>query len=196
MSDTESEPSDRTRQEIGSLCFAWAFLELHSEGTLRGITSITPEQARIFSLKMAVQEKWNLICRQGQLVFSPEDQSTVNNIRAAISKAADDRNIIIHGVVHAGIMTDSPDMPYGEAMPASKFRDIPFYRQPCWTIFKGTNAEKNFPISSQAVEIVRSNIQLISAKVLAFNKRKNFTVMPAMSEAIEPDWPKPFPELL
>ena len=67
---------------------------------------------------------------------------------------------------------------------------FPFVRPPAWTIFRGSEAGKNFPISTEAVEIVRTNIQALGKKVSDFNSKQGYSETDG-SDVVESDWPRP-----
>jgi hypothetical protein len=64
-----------------------------------------------------------------------------------------------------------------------------FSKVPCWTIFKGADAGKSFPLSSNAVEIVRNNVQNLGERFLSFNNKFKYHDSSLPNDEIEVNWP-------
>jgi hypothetical protein len=187
-----NEPSDLTRKEIGSLCMAWAFLEFHSEATLWGITGITQPIGEIFTWRMPLRDKWNMITKVAKKNLSEDEYKELKEINRYLVQASRDRNIIVHGIVHAVVSSPVENLSYGDAVgPTEEIDPSSFVRIPCWTIFIGEDAGKNFAVSNSAVEMVRVNIQKIAQMVIDFNKKKGFTTTSQILGGVEQTWPTP-----
>jgi hypothetical protein len=79
----------------------------------------------------------------------------------------------------------------GSIVPGGLIWPHNFIKVPCWTIFKGADARKSFPVSSTAVEIVRKNIHKIGERLLSFNNKFNYHDCSHPSDEIEVNWPAP-----
>jgi hypothetical protein len=183
------EPSLETYQEIGRLCAAWAYLEMRSEQTLWGILSLNPALARAFVWRMPLLQRWQAIVREAKGALSEIEFMVLKEIGRRINLISKDRNIIVHGVVHATVGAREK-LPSGSIVGDDE-NPPSFSRIPCWTIFIGDDAGKSFPVSKGAVEIVRTNIQQVAAEVVAFNQGKGFTTGTIVEDVVRVDWPKP-----
>ncbi|GAC1339746.1 MAG: hypothetical protein NVSMB18_08570 [Acetobacteraceae bacterium] len=94
-------------------------------------------------------------------------------LKGTIDTVARDRNIIVHGVIHKRLF------PNGRATPAY------------WTIHMGVDAGKNFPISTSAVQLVRSNIIRLEREIMAFNESHGFAGHSLDLTGVEVGWPEP-----
>jgi hypothetical protein len=185
-----SEPTPETTLEIGRLCQAWAFLEHVSEAALCGIIGADERLARIFTWRLDLRSKWQLIVEQAPSKHSPQEVADLKGINKQLVIVTRDRNIVVHGVVNAtaAIATNLP--PPGTII-HELGATIPFGRVPCWTLFRGAEAGRNFMISHKAVEIVRANIQNLSKRVLRFNATHNYRSVTKLEDVVQSDWPVP-----
>ena len=108
-----------------------------------------------------------------------------------ITNVSRDRNIIVHGLIHAELITPEPRPERGTVIPGGLIPSFPFSKQPCWTIFKGEDKGKSFPVSVEAVRIVLSNIDILAEKLQKFNKSNGYKIVSAISGDVEANWPKP-----
>src|SRR5215218_6745857 len=92
-------------------------------------------------------------------------KAILRGINKDIVPIARDRNIIVHGVVHSQAL-----LPGGAAFgdKLGRTEEVPLTRLVCWTIYKGAEAGKNFPVSSKAVKTVRKNVQQVGHRIVAF----------------------------
>ncbi|MBZ0163116.1 MAG: hypothetical protein K8H74_10430 [Notoacmeibacter sp.] len=164
------EPTMATRREVGTLCQAWSFLDLVSDILLYGLTNPSDEVISILSEKMEMRSKWENIFKLAKDKLSASDLAELKTIKKLIETVASDRNIIIHGEVSADIA----------AFPAQAF----------WTIWKGANAGKRFPISTEAARIVCENVQYVANSVVDLNKKLGFGTRKTHGEVVK-DWPIP-----
>ena len=185
------EPSPETFREIGRLCAAWAYLEAVSEITLWGILKISEELGETFTWRQGMRERWQMIVREAKKRPSNGDYETLKSISKLVSGAIRDRNIVIHGVIHAIVEVQGERPPPGTALPGGLNPDVKFNRVPCWTIYIGEDAGKNFPLSTQAVAIIRENIGKITDQVMDFNKSHSYTEHTNPKETVEAGWPTP-----
>jgi hypothetical protein len=173
---------------MGRLCIAWTFLESVSEIALRGILG-EEEYARSKTSRLDMGKRWEMILEHAPKKHSGEDLRQLQKINEIISVVTRDRNIIVHGLVHAKISLPSDVRPPPGSTLGGAGEALSFARSPAWTIFRGKEAGKSFPISTNAVEIVRINIQSLSKKITIFNSKHNYTAKDG-SDLIESDWPK------
>lgn len=184
------EPSLKTYQEVGRLCSAWSYLEMLSERTLWGILDLNAKLAQAFVWRMQLSSKWQMIVREAKKSLPESDALTLKALAKSVNALARDRNIVIHGHVTALAQLPDPLPPPGGII--GPITDpLPFTRQPCWTIYMGEDAGKNFPISCEAVEIIVLNIQKVAEEILTFNMRRNFTEGTKIGSEVEEGWPIP-----
>jgi hypothetical protein len=186
----EPEPSLTTRAEIGRLCAAWAYLEALTEATLWGILDADEKLGPIITARLELRGRWDMILRHAPNKHQTDVIEILKDINKDLTPTMRDRNIIIHGLVHAvvEIPYSIPPVP-GTAIPCTAI--MQFDRVPCWTVFRGGEAGKNFPISTAAVEVVRANIQELIAKVQQFNDQHSYDKFTRLTDDIESEWPVP-----
>ena len=184
------EPSSQTMEEIGRLCSAWAYLEAATEQTVWGVIGADAKIGCFITWRLDLRSRWQIILDEAPNKLSEEDQTTLRVINRDIKPAAHDRNVIVHGLIHAAAVIDGPAPPAGTVLGplGEKYK---FARTPCWTTFRGAGSGKNFPISTTAVKIVRENIQKIAKQVVQFNSGHGYANTNQHSDKIENDWPKP-----
>jgi hypothetical protein len=184
------EPFPKTFEAIGRLCSAWAYLESVTEQTVWGIIGTDANIGRFITWRLDLRSRWQLILEQAPAKHIETDMANLRRINKDVSTIAHDRNIIVHGLIHAVITLPGPKPPMGTVIgPVGKPYD--FHRTPCWTVFRGAEAGKNFLVSSRAVELVCANIQKVAEMVVDFNRAKNYSAINPQSVNIEADWPKP-----
>jgi len=181
------EPSPQTMEEIGRLCGAWSFLEMVTETTLWGIVDANEKLGPLITWRLDLRSRWQLILEYGPKKHDEKVMAELRKLNKAVAAVARDRNIIVHGLVHAQVKFPDGVKPHRIAP-----EDVrAFNRVPCWTVFRGAEAGKSFPVSQKAVEIVRINVQNIGQKVRAFNKVQKYKGADSPSGSIEQNWPKP-----
>jgi len=185
----ESEPSNETLMEIGRLCAAWSYLEARSEATLWGIVGADERLGPLITWRLDLPNRWSMILNYAPKKHDVETVEILRLINKDLTPVTRDRNIIVHGLVHAIAMVPVRP-PYGTPLPPPH----EFARIPCWTVFRGAQAGKNFAISSMAVSIVRENIQKIGTRVTSFNVQHGYTKVSQHEGQIENDWPKQIEE--
>jgi hypothetical protein len=183
------EPSTETLAEIGRLCVAWSYLERVSEQTLWGIIHAEQTWGQLVSSRLDLRGLWDLILREGPKKLAKSDITELKAINKDLTQVMQDRNIIVHGRIHAKMKLDKKPTRYEMV---AKVEDNPiFEQQPCWTIFKGPAAGKCYPVSADAVEIVRANVHKVTTRVEVFNTRCRYGRAQEANDKIETDWPVP-----
>lgn len=183
------EPSPATNDEIGRLCMAWAVLEARTEATLWGILGADQRLGPVITWRLDLRGRWQMVLEHAPKKHTNDEVKELRSINSALIPVMRDRNIIVHGLVHALAIVDGPTAPAGYT-----FAQPPrFERIPCWTVFRGSEAGKSFPVSAGAVHIVRNNIDRIADRVVTFNNRNGYAQdFTWMSNPIESQqWPTP-----
>lgn len=186
------EPTSRTHREIGRLCTALAYLESISEITLWGILGIDSNLGPLISWKQDLRGRWTIIMEYAPRKHDELEILELRTINKDIIVTMRDRNIIVHGLVHAEMMIPN-GTPRGSRIPGGPTPVYPITTKPCWTIFKGEDKGKRFPISTDAVKIVSNNIKKIVSRVEIFNSRHNYHESSIPSPIIDESWPKQLP---
>ena len=182
-----SEPTADTSAEIGRLCSAWAYLEFVSEIALCGIIDADEKLGPIITWRLDLRARWQLILEHAYLKHSEQEIAELKLINKHLVNVTRDRNIIVHGMVHATAVVPSPP-PAPIVVPVGV--PLQFERVPCWTIFRGSESGKNFRISQQAVTIVRTNVQKLAQQVNLFNSTHGYQPVTKLAEQIEVAWPE------
>lgn len=182
------EPSPETKQEIGTLCMAWAFLESVTETTLWGVVDATEKLGPLITSRLDMRSRWQMILEYAPVKHDTKAVAELKGINKDLVPITRDRNIIVHGLVHAHVIRP-PDSIYGDSFGPG--HDLNYIRKPCWAVFRGAGAGKVFPMSSGAVEIVRKNIQSLAERVIVFNKRHAYELSTQHTAPIEQNWPTP-----
>jgi hypothetical protein len=134
--------------------------------------------------------RWQLILEYAPTKHDKTSVQMLRDINKDVALIAHDRNIV--GLVHATIETTERNVKLGTFVKVGKVGDpMKFGRPPCWTIFRGADAGKNFPISAKAVEIIRLNVQSVAERVVAFNQSHGYIKTAEPRDQIETEWPKP-----
>jgi hypothetical protein len=169
-----TEPSSDTKAEIGSLCGAWAYLEIVTEQAIWGILKLDMKIGPLVTWRLDMKMRWDLILKVAD-DHIPAESAFLRKLNKGVVACTRDRNIVVHGVVHALIKDGDPNQP-----------------KAFWTVFRGAEAGKKFPISTAAVRIVRENVQYIGHQLAAFNERHKFSPANHPGGGVEQtDWPKP-----
>ncbi len=184
-----SEPSEATYIEIGRLCSAWSFLEAVAETTLWGLLNVEERLGKIFTWQLDLRKRWEMILEHAPAKVDAVALDELRALNRLITIASRDRNIVVHGIVHAQAAIDISSARTNIQVPAGA--DITWIRVPCWTVFKGADKGKNFPISTDAVRVVRTNVQKIAHRLRAFNAQHHFSDNFTANKEIETGWPKP-----
>lgn len=185
-----SEPSNETYAAIGHLCVAWSYVEMQSERVLWGILGLNADLAEAFVWRMGLLQRWQMIVREARKKFAEEEVNELKAMKKLIDTSQRDRNIVVHGVVHA--MARLPEKPKSGAFIGTIDSPPPFERVPCWTIYMGDDAGKNFPVSTNAVKTIIGNVEKIQKLLDAYIARKDFTSGTPLADAIEENWPECF----
>jgi hypothetical protein len=136
----------RTYREIGRLCVGWSFLEGRSEQTLWGILNIDQDLGETFTWTISIRNRWQMIVREAKKRLPSSDYETLKSINKDLNVSTRDRNIIVHGLVNSLVQRDAserePDI--GSVVPEQVLMTA-LARVPCWTIYIGEEAGRNFP---------------------------------------------------
>jgi hypothetical protein len=165
-----AEPRAATYREMGRLCVAWSNLEGRSEATLWGILDADERLGPVITWRLDLRGRWQMILEHAPKKHNRQEVEEFRGINRRLIPVMRDRNIIIHGLVHASLEVEgepkSGDIIHGP---------LRFVRPACWTVFRGSEAGKSFPISEDAVVIVRDNINFLAEQVIALNRRHGYT---------------------
>ncbi|WP_145608238.1 hypothetical protein [Nitrospirillum amazonense] len=182
------EPTKETYAAVGHLCVAWSYVEMLSEQTLWGILSLNREQGEAFIWRMPLLQRWQVIVREAKKKFNESEIKELLKIKHLVETVQRDRNIVVHGIVHASIALANPISKYDRI--AGIGDPIQFSRPPCWTIYIGEDAGKNFQVSTEAVLIIKENAEKVQELIRSYNINKGFTAGTVPNDNIEPNWPK------
>jgi hypothetical protein len=183
------EPLPQTFEEVGRLCAAWSYLELVTEQAIWGILEVDDKIGPVITYRLDMRGRWSLLMEWAPRKHVGGDITELASINADIATVNTDRNIIVHGIVHALARTNLETKPPPYTILDENITG--FERVPCWTVSRGSGAGKNFPISKNAVETARLNIQKVAKRVATFNARFNYTKTVTPMPDVEVDWPKP-----
>jgi len=143
----ESPPEDpispAVPRLVGKLCVGWSYLEAETEMLIWGIADADQTTGPNLTWHLNLQDRWKLILQRAHEKHGESDLPRLRKLKEKIDVLVRDRNIIVHGLVHGKISI--PNVPT-----ESPTTVLP----PVWTIFRGPDAGKNFPISESAVKIV------------------------------------------
>jgi hypothetical protein len=170
MSDLPPIPNE-VHEEVGKLCIAWAFLELETERTIWAILDVDARIGPLLTWRRDIRSRWEMILSYAPKKHPQEDIQFLKTINKSLIDISRDRNIAVHGTAH-----------YDREKQTQ-----------CWTVWRGVEAGKTFPISATAVRIIRSNINKLSSALVQVNDRHSYLVCSDPEENIEADWPKPIP---
>jgi hypothetical protein len=171
---TPNEPSEATKAEVGQLCGAWAFLEIVTEQAIWGILRLDRRIGAHVTWRLDMKMRWELLLKVAA-EHLPGEMSFLRKINKDVTTCTRDRNIIVHGVVHA--LLEGGDQSKPKAF---------------WTVFRGADAGKRFLVSTEAVRIVRENLQKLGVDMQDFNRRHNFPAHDSLTGgSAEQNWPKP-----
>ena len=180
------QPAAATLEEIGRLCAAWSYLEGRTEQLVWGLLNLKPEAGRKLTWELDMKRRWALVTKHAAKKHSLPDIEMLKQYNKDAATIAQDRNIIVHGLMHAAAISRIP----GKTADLST-EEVEYVRVPCWTVFRGGDAGKNYPVSANAVKLVRENIQRLGKKVTEFNFRFNYLGTSDHNKEIEEGWPAP-----
>lgn len=156
------EPSPETFEEVGRLCAAWSYLELVTEQSIWGVLEVADKLGPVITSRLDMRGRWQLLLEWAPRKHEHRDLDELRSINVDMAAVGTDRNIIVHGIIHASMALHEKPPPY--TILGAAGATMPFHRPPCWTVARGPNAGKNFPISKKAVETVRLNIQKVGKR--------------------------------
>lgn len=181
------EPSAETFEHVGKLCAAWAYLEHCTEQTVWGVLGAKENIGRFITWRLDMRGRWQMILENAPAKHDKEAMAELRALNKQVTAVARDRNIIVHGQVNAMLRVPQKP-PRGTILTVTK---PVFVRAPCWTVYRGADAGKNFPISTKAAKLVCANIDNVSSQVTAFNLKNGYLDGSEPAETMEGDWPKP-----
>lgn len=181
------EPSNETMIEVGRLCAAWSCLESTTETTIWGILDADEKLGPVITWKLDLRGRWQLILEHASKKHSSNDIDFLKKISKVLTVVTRDRNIIVHGLIHS-VATLKEGVDKNKNLDAS---DLIFSFPPSWTIFRGSEAGKSFPVSTDATKVVRENIQQIHFALGSFNERHKYQKGTVPKPFAEDNWPIP-----
>ena len=187
--EPDMEPSQETLAEIGALCIAYSYLESRAEATIWGILNTDERIGTILTGRLDLRSRFQLIVDHAEEKHTELQVQELKEINKALVKIIRDRNIIVHGIVHAEVNVQTKPR-RGEIISNDLSLPYPMSRIPCWTIFKGADAGKSFPISRDAVRTVRQNVQNVAERLRIFNSFFQYHDSAKPSGFIETQWPE------
>jgi hypothetical protein len=185
------EPSSETMAEIGRLCGAWAFLEGVTERTVWGILNVDEKIGPVITYRLDMRGRWSLLMDWAPRKHVGADLKELSELNADVATVNTDRNIIVHGIIHASAETNLQVNKLSPNSIVGTENIIRFARAPCWTVTRGPSAGRNFPVSTKAVETVRLNVQKLGERVAKFNAKFGYIKTVTPMPEVEKDWPKP-----
>jgi hypothetical protein len=123
-----------------------------TEATLWGIFNLQPSIGPLISWKLDLKSRWLYIVDAASQRHCANDVTFLRKMNKDITNVSRDRNIIVHGLIHAELITPEPRPERGTVIPGGLIPSFPFSKQPCWTIFKGEDKGKSFPVSVRRLE--------------------------------------------
>jgi hypothetical protein len=146
----------------------------------------------VISWKQDLKGRWQLIIEHAWKRHNELAVAELRSINKDIITTSIDRNIVVHGLVHAKLSIPN-NLARGATISGGTVPIYPMTAPPCWTIFKGEGKGKSFPISTEAVTIIIDNINKIAERVAAFNLCHNYHEASIPSSTVEQSWPKKLP---
>jgi hypothetical protein len=167
------EPNQETMATIGSLCGAWAYLEIVTEQAIWGILKLDVKLGQHITWRLDMKMRWELLLRIAD-EHLPQESEFLRKLNKHVKTCTRDRNVIVHGIIHALLEAGDPTKP-----------------RAFWSVFRGADANKKFPVSTNAVVTVRNNLQRLGREMSDFNMRHNFPDTSLGGGFAEENWPKP-----
>lgn len=168
-------------EQIGRLCSSWAAFEAYTEIAIVGITEVDPWSSP--TLSMGVERMWKHLIREAPKKHGPDEITVLQEINADFVLVKEDRDIVIHGYITAVASDFKRD--------GLKYFTEIFSAPPSWTVYRGPNAGKRFPLSLEAVQIITNNVEKLSERIKAFNHRHGYKEFAFPEELAQGEWPKP-----
>jgi hypothetical protein len=144
----------------------WACLELETERTIWGILEVDTRIGPLLTWRLDLRARLQMILDCAAKKHSPEDLAFLRGINKQLVVVTRDRNIVVHGAVH-----------YNFAK-----------QMQCWTIFRGAEAGKSFPVSITAVRRIMLNIHKLLHDLVKFNDRHKYLVGSDAAQEVGVDW--------
>jgi hypothetical protein len=164
------EPTRKTKQEIGSLCQAWAYLEVLTERAIWGMLKLDNTHGPLVIWRMDMKMRWEMLLNKAPQHL-PDEMEFLRKMSKDVTTCTRDRNIIVHGLIHARV-----------ALPETTA---------FWSVFRGADAGKKFRVSTHAAQTTRENIQLLGKRMEEFNNRHLYWSLTHGGDGVEQqNWPK------
>ncbi len=189
MDSFSVEPSEQTHIEVGRLCAAWAALEVETEVLIWGMLKIDQSVGEFLTWKLGIRERWQLVVKIAKRVLGKDDALILRKIQGQVESVANDRNVVVHGLVYAEMRHTVPG-PRGTVVEKVAMPGLQFITPPSWRVFMGPHANIRFPISTEAVRIIRENVQGLLDQVTKINNKQGFEKYSASPTEVAQDWPK------
>lgn len=168
-----TEPTRKTKQEIGSLCQAWAYLEVLTERAIWGMLKLDDTHGPLVTWRLDMKMRWEMLLNKAP-EHIPDEMEFLRKMNKDVTTCTRDRNIIVHGLIHARLVV-------GDHSEAKAF----------WSVFRGADAGKKFPVSAFAAQTTRENIQLLCRRMDEFNERHLYWNITHDGAGVEQqNWPK------
>jgi len=132
-------------------------VELFTEGKMWGLLKLDRALAETFIWRMGLTQRWTMIVTEAKKRLGEDEWKEAKRIRSMVDDVSQDRNVIVHGIIHKTVRTDLTLSP------------------PVWAIFMGQNAGKSFPVSTDAVRVVIKNAYKLQLTIKDFNTRNGFS---------------------
>jgi hypothetical protein len=103
--------------EIRRLCMAWAFLERVTERTIWGILDVDEKIGPVITYRLDMRGRWALLMDWAPRKHIGADLKELSEVNADVGTVNTDRNIIVHGIVHALAETNLQVPPPSSILP-------------------------------------------------------------------------------
>jgi hypothetical protein len=187
-----AEPSKETLEEVGRLCQAWSWFEAVTDTTLLAVSDVSERENFSQLWRIDIWRRWEHLLQRAERGSTAADLAVLRKISTQLVTVIKDRNIIIHGLVHASAKMSGNKSYTDGNIPAGE--ELSFIRAPCWSISRGPEAGKNFPVSTKAAECVRLNIQKLGSRLKKYNNEHGYKTQRSPNKNIEGSWPIPLPD--
>src|ERR1700730_5237407 len=100
------EPSIETFEEIGRVCAAWDYLESVTEATVWGIIDADERLGPVITARLDLRGRWQMILEHAPKKLDAGKCEVLRKINKDLTPVMRDRNIIVHGLIHASIVVE------------------------------------------------------------------------------------------
>ncbi|MCJ2009172.1 hypothetical protein [Methylobacterium sp. J-092] len=166
-------PEPELFEQIGRLCSSWSLLETLSEATIWGLLKVKPNVGEAITGRMDMRGRWQLLLDTAKNIHNDTDMACLKGFDRDIKVLNQDRNVVVHGVMSAIINEEQNAYELG----------------PAWSVQRGGNAGKRYPVSTEAVTIIRENIRTTGDKLAEFNGRFGYAIQSFPLGEVVKGWP-------